>query len=83
LYKLFLFFGVEVNPNGDHSIGHIVQVHFLGFTISRYLDLFIVLLGLFVGFFSFFRCFQLIQIGLTWSMALYYVSGLLLIVKTL
>jgi hypothetical protein len=76
LYKLFLFFGVELSPNCDRSIGHVVQVHFLGFTISRYLDLFFVSFGLFLRFFSFFRCSQLIHVGLARCMALFYVSGL-------
>jgi hypothetical protein len=71
LYELFLFFGIEVSPNCDCSIGHIIQVYFLGFTISCYLNLFFVLLGLFVRFLSFFGCFQLVHIDLAQSMAFF------------
>jgi hypothetical protein len=44
-----------MSPYDDCSIRHIIQVHFLGFTISRYLDLLFVSLGFDVGFFFFLR----------------------------
>jgi hypothetical protein len=51
LYKLFLFFGVEMSPNCGRSIRHIIQVNFLGFTVNRYLNFFFVSLGFYVRFF--------------------------------
>jgi hypothetical protein len=40
-----------MSPYRDCSIGHVIQVYFLGLTISGYLDIFFFSLGLNIGFF--------------------------------
>jgi hypothetical protein len=70
-----------MSPYRDSSIRHVIQVYFLGLTISSYPDFLFVSLGLDVELFLFFGRIQLIHFGLPWGMTLFYVSSLLLIAK--
>jgi hypothetical protein len=65
----------------DCCVGHVNQVHFLGFTINGFFDFLFVSLDFNLRLSLFFGRVQLIYIGLSWGMALFYVSGLLLIAK--
>jgi hypothetical protein len=37
-YEFIFFFGGKMSPYCDYSVGLVIQVHFLGFTISGYFD---------------------------------------------
>jgi hypothetical protein len=62
-----------MRPYCDCSVRHVIQVNFLGFTISGYLDFLFVSLRLNVGLSLFLGKVQLIYVGFPWCVPFFIV----------